>query len=153
MSEKRKADVDFIIFGNLPSMKNQRQIITVKNRPRLIKSKKALTYKNIFEEQCPKLDPLLEGDLSIRCDIWYDSKRPDLGGCDYIMDLCQKFIFLNDKQIKMNMSVWNLARKDPRVRVRISKLPVSGLENLTVFGNPLEIFDYDEDADGTDDNG
>ena len=28
---KRTADVDFIVYGNLPSMKNQRQIITVKN--------------------------------------------------------------------------------------------------------------------------
>jgi hypothetical protein len=142
-----RPDVDFIIYGSLPSMKNQRRIVTIKNRPMLIKSKKALTYKGLFEEQCPQLDPLLEGDLSIRCDIWYDSKRPDLGGCDYVMDLCQKFVYANDKQIKMNMAIWNLARKDPRVRVRISKLPVSGLENLTVNYKPHELMDYDEASD------
>jgi Holliday junction resolvase RusA-like endonuclease len=147
-------DVDCTIYGLAPpSMKNSRQIVTIKSRPRLIKSKRALTYKTVFDEQCPVLDELLEGDLMMRVDVWYDTLRPDLAALDYIMDLCQKKFYLNDKQIKMNMSVFNLARKDPRCRIRIKRLPHDNIENRSTWYDPCALMDFDhepgrDDVDG-----
>jgi hypothetical protein len=43
--------------------------------------------------------------------------------------------------VKASMSVWNLARQDPRCRIRVAKLPVSGLENLTANYRIEDLFD------------
>jgi hypothetical protein len=130
-----------IIYGEPASAKNQRKIVKFGSRPALIKSDKARTYGNVFNDQCPILDSLLEGDLSLRIDVWYASRRPDLACTDFIQDLLQKRVYANDRQVKAQMSVWNLARKDPRCRIQVKRLPVTGLENNSKFLKLKDLFD------------
>ena len=68
---------DVVILGEPASAKNQRRIVKIRGQTRLIKSSKALKYTKSFKDQAPVLDPLLEGDLSLRVDVWYASRRPD----------------------------------------------------------------------------
>lgn len=135
------SDVDIWVFGEPQSAKNRRRIVKMGNRTALIKSKKALIYETVFNEQCPILDELLEGDLSLRVDVWYGSRRPDLACIDFIQDLLQKRVYANDRQVKASMSVWNLARKDPRARIRVKVLPISGLENISTTHYNKDLFD------------
>ena len=117
-------DFDQVIFGEPASAKNQRRIVTVNGRPRLIKSKKALDYCKAFAEQANALPELLEGDLAIRLDVYYASRRPDLAAMDLVMDLLQGVVYSNDRQVKANQSLWNLDKESPRVRIRVRCLEV-----------------------------
>ena len=117
-------DFDQVIFGEPASAKNQRRIVTVNKRPRLIKSKKALDYCKAFAEQANALPELLEGDLAIRLDVYYASRRPDLAAMDLVMDLLQGVVYSNDRQVKANQSLWNLDKENPRVRIRVRRLEV-----------------------------
>jgi hypothetical protein len=136
-----EVDFDMWVYGEPGSAKNQRRIVQFGSRPALIKSEKALTYGRVFNEQVPVLEELLQGDVSLRVDVWYASKRPDLACIDFIQDLLQGRVYKNDRQVKASMSVWNLARQDPRCRIRVAKLPVSGLENLTANYRIEDLFD------------
>lgn len=118
--------IDFEILGEPASAKNRRRIVSVGGKPRIIKSKKALDYAREFHRQCPELDPLIEGDVALRMDVWYGSRRPDLSCADLIMDLLQDFIYSNDRQVKAVMSIWNLDRENPRCRIRIKTLKDGG---------------------------
>ena len=115
-------DIDFEIIGEPSSAKNQRRIVKYGGKPRLIKSKKALDYSKAFHQQCPKLDELIDTDVSLRIDVWYGSRRPDLACADLIMDLLQGYIYENDRQVKGVMSLWNLDRENPRCRIRLKIL-------------------------------
>jgi Holliday junction resolvase RusA-like endonuclease len=115
-------DIDFLINGEPASAKNQRRIVKIGGVSRLIKSKKALDYSKAFQKQCPRLDELIEGDVSLRIDVWYGSRRPDLACADLIMDLLQGYIYQNDRQVKGVMSLWNLDRENPRCRIRLKIL-------------------------------
>jgi hypothetical protein len=115
--------LDFEIVGEPASAKNQRRIVFVGGKPRIIKSKKALDYCETFRHQCGIMDPLIEGDVALRIDVWYASRRPDLACADLIMDLLQGLVYKNDRQVKAVMSIWNLDRDNPRCRIRISTLP------------------------------
>jgi hypothetical protein len=114
-------DFDATIFGEPASAKNQRRIVSIGGKPRLIKSAKALAYCKTFEAQCPKID-LIEEDCIIRLDVWYASRRPDLAAMDLVMDLLQGHVYSNDRQVKGTMSLWNLDRANPRIRVRVSRV-------------------------------
>ena len=117
-------DFDAWILGEPASAKNQRRIVSIQNKPRLIKSKKALDYCKAFALQAKPLDPLIETDVSIRIDAFYASRRPDLACLDIIMDLLQSVVYLNDRQVKAAQVFWNLDRENPRVRIRVRKIPV-----------------------------
>ena len=136
-------EFDMVVYGEPQSAKNRRRIVKMGNRSALIKSEKALQYEVVFNEQVPIMDELMEGDVSLRVDVWYGSRRPDLACIDYIQDLLQKRVYANDRQVKASMSVWNLARKDPRARIRVQKLPVSGFENNTMNYKLGDMFDDD----------
>lgn len=136
-----ESDFDMMVYGEPGSAKNQRRIVQFGSRPALIKSEKALTYGRVFNEQVPIMDDLLDGDVSLRVDVWYSSKRPDLACIDFIQDLLQGRVYKNDRQVKASMSIWNLARKDPRCRIRVAKLPVTGFENLTEIYKIGDLFD------------
>ena len=110
------------IIGEPASAKNQRRIVQFGGKPRLIKSKKALDYCHRFEAQCPVLDKLMTEDVSLRVDVYYASRRPDLSCMDLIMDLLQGHCYENDRQVKASMSVWNLDRENPRCLIRVMSL-------------------------------
>jgi len=117
-------DLDFWILGEPASAKNQRRIVKVHGKPRIIKSEKALNYKRLFDEQCPVLDELITEDVSIIVDAYYASRRPDLACMDLIMDLLQGKIYENDRQVKASCSLWNLDKENPRVRIRLKRMTV-----------------------------
>lgn len=111
-----------VILGEPASAKNQRRIVKIHGKMRLIKSAKALAYAKSFKAQAPVLDPLIEGDLSLRVDVWYASRRPDLACLDLIQDLLQDVAYPNDRQVKASASFWNLDRENPRVRIRLKRI-------------------------------
>lgn len=123
LTDQVKWDYDIVVMGEPASAKNQRRIVRVKGQPRIIKSKKALDYAKSFNEQLEPLDVLMEGDLALRLDVWYASRRPDLAALDLVMDLLQDIVYANDRQVKVNCSFWNIDRENPRTRIRIKKLP------------------------------
>ena len=132
-------DLDFWIHGEPASAKNQRRIVRVHGKPRIIKSAKALAYKKTFDEQCPVLDNLIKDDVALCVDAYYASRRPDLACIDLIMDLLQDKVYENDRQVKASCSIWNLDRDSPRVRIRLRKMTVDGSTGMSSF-KPSEIW-------------
>lgn len=86
-----------------------------------IKSKKARGYAVDFLKQCPCLDELLTGDLYVAMTVHYASRRPDLDE-SLILDLMQKRIYANDRQVKRKWIEWALDPAEPRVFIEVGKL-------------------------------
>jgi hypothetical protein len=82
-------ELSLIIFGEPASKANSRRVVRYGGVSRLIKSKKALSYSDVFLQQCPTLPTLMSGDLRITLHIYYASRRPDLDE-SLILDLPQK---------------------------------------------------------------
>lgn len=138
MSLKIVNEVDFVVLGEPASAKNQRRIVRIHDTPRLIKSRKALSYCKSFALQCPRI-PLIEGDVSLMIDVYYASRRPDLAAIDIVQDLLQGSIYQNDRQVKASQSLWNLDKKNPRVRIRVKKLELESSLGLSSY-NQSEIW-------------
>tara|TARA_R110002020_G_scaffold185640_2_gene383353 strand:- start:562 stop:1044 length:483 start_codon:yes stop_codon:yes gene_type:complete len=124
-------DYDFWIDGQCPSAKNQRQLVGRPGSRRLIKSAKALAYSKSFAEQCAPIDELITGDVALWVDSYYSSRRPDLACVDFIQDLLQGKIYLNDRQVKASGSTWNLDKENPRVRIRIRSIASKGCTEMS----------------------
>jgi Holliday junction resolvase RusA-like endonuclease len=86
-----------------------------------IKSKKALAYMKAFGQQCPVLDPLMDGDLAIAMMIYYRTRRPDLDE-SLILDLLQGSVYKNDRAVKLKYVEHGLSKADPRVVMAIGPL-------------------------------
>jgi len=86
-----------------------------------IKSKKALDYCDIFREQCPDNDDLLECDVSVDMTIYYASRRPDLDE-SLILDLLQGKAYKNDRQVKEKHIRWGLDTERPRSIITVTPL-------------------------------
>jgi hypothetical protein len=111
-----------IIFGEPASKANSRRVVRIGGMSRLIKSKKALTYSDVFRQQCGKLPTLMTGDLRITLHIFYASRRPDLDE-SLILDLMQGLIYENDRQVKERHCYWGLDLENPRSEIIIEKIP------------------------------
>lgn len=109
------------IFGEPASKSNSRRLILRGNKPRIIKSNKALQYADLFRLQVRIRPNLLEGDLSISMIIFYYSRRPDLDE-SLILDLLQGRIFHNDRQIKEKHIYHRLDKTNPRTEIIIKKI-------------------------------
>lgn len=125
MGANKPTLVDFVIEGEPASKANSRRVVVIGGKVRVIKSAKALAYSKEFQQQCPKLEALAEGDLRVEITIWYASRRPDLDE-SLILDLMQGFIYKNDRQIKEKEIRWQLDPKRPRAHIRVSALAGSG---------------------------
>lgn len=110
--------ISFTIYGEPASKANSRRIVFNGRRPMSIKSQKALSYVETFQKQCPRLDPLLDTDLSITMTIHYASRRPDLDE-SLILDAMQGFIYLNDRQVKERHTYWALDKDNPRSNITV----------------------------------
>ena len=88
-----------IIFGEPASKANSRRVVRYGGMSRLIKSAKALSYSDVFRQQCKPLATLMTGDLRVTLHIFYASRRPDLDE-SLILDLMQGLIYENDRQVK-----------------------------------------------------
>ena len=110
--------IKFIAFGEPASKSNSRRLVMQKNRPRFIKSAKALSFVRTFQTQLPVQDPLLEDNLSVTMTIYYASRRPDLDE-SVVLDAMQGYVYKNDRQIKEKHIFWGLDKENPRVEVAI----------------------------------
>jgi Holliday junction resolvase RusA-like endonuclease len=117
MSAVDKSIITFTILGEPASKSNSRRW----TGRRLIKSIKALNYSDMFKQQCPVLDPLMDGDLRVTMKIWYASRRPDLDA-SLIFDLMQDCIYKNDRAIKEQHLYWGLDKNNPRAEITVEKI-------------------------------
>ena len=121
-----KREVSFIVLGEPASKANSRKLVRFGNRPAFIKSQKARDYTDTFKLQCPKLDPLMDGDVSVTMTIYYASRRPDLDE-SVILDAMQDLIYENDRQVKEKHIYWGLDKENPRAEITvIKKAPTGG---------------------------
>jgi Holliday junction resolvase RusA-like endonuclease len=111
-----------IIFGEPASKANSRRVVHYGGMSRLIKSKKALSYSDVFRQQCKPLATLMTGDLRVTLHIFYASRRPDLDE-SLILDLMQGLIYENDRQVKERHCYWGLDPDNPRAEIIIEKIP------------------------------
>ena len=111
-----------IIFGEPASKANSRRVVRFGGMSRLIKSKKALSYSDVFKQQCKPLATLMTGDLRVTLHIFYASRRPDLDE-SLILDLMQGLIYENDRQVKERHCYWGLDPENPRAEIIIEKIP------------------------------
>lgn len=117
MSEEAKSTISFTILGEPASKANSRRW----TGKLFIKSAKALAYSKAFKEQCPVLDPLMDGDLRVTIKIWYASRRPDLDA-SLIFDLMQGYIYENDRQVREQHLFWGLDKENPRAEITVEKM-------------------------------
>ena len=108
----------FVVEGEPASKANSRKIVSFGGRPAVIKSDKARKYERTFQSQCPRLDEMMEGDLTVCMRIFYASRRPDLDE-SLILDLMQGFIYKNDRQVKHKNIFWGLDKENPRSVIRV----------------------------------
>ena len=111
-----------IIFGEPASKANSRRVVHYGGMSRLIKSKKALNYSDVFRQQCKPLATLMTGDLRVTLHIFYASRRPDLDE-SLILDLMQGLIYENDRQVKERHCYWGLDPENPRSEIIVEKIP------------------------------
>ena len=117
--------IEFEILGEPASKANSRKLVTIKGRPAFIKSEKARKYVKSFKEQCPKLDSLLDGNVSVWITIHYATRRPDLDE-SVILDAMQDLIYANDRQVKEKHIFWGLDRENPRSEIKIQTISQDG---------------------------
>jgi predicted secreted Zn-dependent protease len=117
MSAVDKSIITFTIFGEPASKSNGRRW----TGKFLIKSEKALNYSDMFKQQCPVLDTLMDGDLRVTMKIWYASRRPDLDA-SLIFDLMQDCIYKNDRAVKEQHLYWGLDKNNPRAEITVEKI-------------------------------
>jgi len=113
--------ITFTIHGEPASKSNSRKLVTIRGRPAFIKSQKARDYGESFKQQCPKLDPMFDGDVAIIMTIHYASRRPDLDET-LILDLMQDLIYTNDRQVKARHTYWALDKESPHTVITIVPL-------------------------------
>lgn len=111
-----------IIFGEPASKANSRRVVRFGGMSRLIKSAKALSYSDVFKQQCKPLATLMTGDLRVTLRIYYASRRPDLDE-SLILDLMQGLIYENDRQVKERHCYWGLDPENPRSEIIVEKIP------------------------------
>lgn len=107
--------VHIIILGEPASKANSRRW----TGKFFIKSAKALAYAEKFKQQCPVLEPLMEGDLRVDITIYYASRRPDLDE-SLILDLMQGCIYVNDRQVRERHAYWGLDKENPRAEITVT---------------------------------
>lgn len=113
------------IHGEPCSKANSRRLVLFGKRPAVIKSKKALDYGKVFDQQAQfftrNLAPV-ECDVSVTIRIWYASRRPDLDE-SLILDLLQGHAYTNDRSVKEKHVVWmGVDKADPRAEIVVERM-------------------------------
>ena len=111
----------FVIEGEPASKSNARQLVLIKGRMVPIKSKKALAYKKLFEQQCPTREEVFTEDLIVCMKIFYKTRRPDLDE-SLILDLMEGSIYKNDRSIKLKYIEHGLDKESPRTLIVVALL-------------------------------
>jgi hypothetical protein len=129
--------ITFVVQGEPASKANSRRIAVVHGSVRVIRSKKALLYADGFALQCPNLEKVFTGPVSVTLDMFYASRRPDLDE-SIVLDCMQSQyaknpntgereviasrIYLNDRQVKEKHVYWHLDKHNPRVQITVAEL-------------------------------
>ncbi len=113
--------VSFVVYGEPASKANSRKLVHLNGKPAFIKSTKARNYLKDLQWQCPKLDPLIVGDLAVHIRVFYASRRPDLDE-SVILDGMQGLIYENDRQVKEKHIFHALDKTNPRSEIVITRL-------------------------------
>lgn len=112
----------FWIEGAPYSKANSRRLVNVKtksgSRLRSIKSENALAFSVDFLRQCPLLSPMFTEDVHLDMDIYYPDRRRDLDE-SLVLDLMQRMIYVNDRQVKSRHVRWGLSPDKPGIMVTV----------------------------------
>lgn len=120
-----KFDCTFIVFGEPASKANQRRLVTIRGRPALIKSQKAMEYTESFKKQAAlQVKKPTTADVRVEIMIHYASRRPDLDD-SIILDAMQGIVYENDRQVKQRMIYWGLSKDLPRATIRVTECDVN----------------------------
>lgn len=128
--------IRFVIHGEAASKANSRKVVTIADRPALIKSGKALGFERSGLLQIPPAARVrLAGPVAVNLRILYTTERPDLDESlvlDMLQDrwgkrdlitkerpLLQAGVYRNDRQVREKHVYWGLDRKNPRVLVEV----------------------------------
>ena len=111
------------IAGELASKANSRRLIPGKRgqRPRVIKSAKAIRYVRDVHAQVAVLPELLEGPLEVTAVCYYASERPDLD-ISLLLDALQGRVYKNDRQVREHHLYHKIDRERPRVHVLVEEM-------------------------------
>ena len=123
--DSRKASDDnmnaFVIEGEPASKSNARQLVMIKGRMVPIKSKKALAYGKLFDQQCPTRKEIFTEDIIVCMKIFYKTRRPDLEE-SLILDLMEGKIYKNDRSVKLKYIEHGLDKESPRTLIVVALL-------------------------------
>jgi Holliday junction resolvase RusA-like endonuclease len=114
----RAEPFSFWIDGAPFSKANSRRIVKMGSRIASIKSEKALDFSVDFVRQCPTLSPLFTEDVHLDLDIYYPDRRRDLDE-SLVLDLMQRMIYLNDRQVRSRRVRWGLSPDKPGILVTV----------------------------------
>lgn len=130
--------IAFTIFGQPASKANSRQIVTIADRPQVIKSKAAREYEAMALQQIPpKARVQLEGPVRVTLRVFYKTELPDLDESvvlDVLQDrwkkdkqtdtrvLLQKGVYRNDRQVREKHVFHGIDKANPRTEVIVEPL-------------------------------
>jgi hypothetical protein len=130
--------VAFTILGEPASKANSRKIVTIANRPAVVKSAKALNYSRAALLQIPSsARQRLKGPVRVALRIYYASERPDLDESlilDLLQDqwkrdkrtgkrvLLQPGVYCNDRQVRRRYVEHAIDRANPRTEVVVAPM-------------------------------
>jgi len=111
------------ILGQPVSMKNNYVLVkSVKHgRTFMLPNDKVKKYQRAFNKQVPVLSPLISCEVSVTMRIFYASRQPDLNE-DQILDLLQKRVYENDRQIWEKHIFKALDRENPRAEIIVAPI-------------------------------
>lgn len=141
------AVIALTIYGQAASKANSRQIVTIGERPAVIKSPEARRFMRDARRQIPPACRVrLQGPVVVTLHMHYASYRPDLDESvvlDALQDvyaphpsghglrvLVQAGVYCNDRQVWEKHVYRHLDRTTPRVEVRVEPLQQGELFGL-----------------------
>lgn len=116
-----------VVKGNLQSKANSRKLVTNRKTGRIlfIKSKSAMDFTDEAIYQLKRLwmqKPAYEGPVSLRADIYYSSRRPDLTPELFLDTLEKSGVLKNDRQIfEFDRIRKRLDPQNPRIEFVLSE--------------------------------
>jgi Holliday junction resolvase RusA-like endonuclease len=135
--------IRFTILGEPASKANSRQIVTIGERPSVIKSQKAREFEaNALRQIPPRARLRLDGPVRVTLRIFYASQRPDLDESvilDVLQDrwckpkradgsiaperfLGQAGVYRNDRQVREKHVFHGIDKANPRTEVCVEPL-------------------------------
>lgn len=126
--ERYQLLVDFTVPGNLQRKDNGRQIVWNKKtqKPMVIKSANALSYRNAFLKAVPESAVQKLGSesspLALWANIFYQSNRSDVS-VELLKDLLEKAgVISNDRWIKTHYIFGQIDRDTPRTELKLFRI-------------------------------